>query len=97
MKLLLKTIEVFLPITAILLLIMQVVLSNELTTYGKKVGELEKEVQFAQDENEALEIAVASSSALLTLREKAVVLGFVDPSTKQILNLTPVAPVAIRP
>lgn len=97
MKRSLRLIEFILPLTAIMLLVFQVILSNELSTHGKQVGELEKEVRLAKDEKEALTIEVASASSLLTLRDRAEVLGFIEPTTKQILTLTPQVPVAIRP
>lgn len=92
-----RLIEVIFPITAVFLLVMQVVLSNQLTTHGKKVGELEKEVLFASDQKEMLEIEIASASSLLTIRDRAEELGFFEPTQKQILTLTPEVPVAIRP
>ncbi|HLD24762.1 MAG TPA: hypothetical protein VJB96_02480 [Patescibacteria group bacterium] len=94
MRYVLKIIELTLPITAIALIVLQVVLSNALTTQGKQVGELENEVRFAIDVKEALEIQVASASSLLTLRDRAFELGYGEPTAKQILNLTLEVPVA---
>lgn len=97
MNRLFRLVEFMLPLTAIILLVFQVVLSNELTTHGKQVGELEKEVRLAKDEKEAITIEVASASSLLTIRSRAEALGFTEPTIKQILTLTPQVPVAIRP
>lgn len=97
MNRLFRLVEFILPLTAIILLVFQVVLSNELTTHGKQVGELEKEVWLAKDEKEALTIEVASASSFLTLGRRAEALGFMEPQSKQILTLTTAVPVAIRP
>lgn len=79
------------------LLVIQVVLSNQLTTHGKKVGEFEREARLAIDQKENLEILIASASSLLVIRDRAEDLGFLEPTAKQILTLTPEVPVAIRP
>lgn len=94
MKHLLRIAEIILPITAIVLLIFQVVISNELAALGKQLGQLDYEVRLESDINESLAIQVASASSLLTIRERATLAGFVEPTTKQIMNLTLQVPVA---
>ncbi len=95
MNRLVRIAEIFLPITALVLLIIQVVISNELATLGKKMATLDREVRMHSEARESLTIAVASASSLLQLRERALAEGFVEPGTKQILNLSLQVPVAL--
>lgn len=95
MKRLLRIAEILLPITALVLLIVQVIISNELATLGKKMATLDREVRIETEAKESLTIAVASASSLLQLRERALAEGFVEPTTKQILNLSLQVPVAL--
>ncbi len=96
MKVLARILNVILPVTAIVLVVFQVVVSNELATLGKRLSELDAEVRVVSDLNEELRTEVASASSLLTLRARAQLLGFVEPTTKQIMNLTSDVPVALR-
>lgn len=95
MKYLLRGLEVLLPITAVVLLVFQVIISNELATFGKKLGQLDVDVRLVSDVRESLSIEVASASSLLALRERALSQGFVEPTTKQIMNLSLQVPVAL--
>ena len=90
-----KIIGIMLPIAALVMIVLQVVVSNELAGLGKRLGELGREVRIQADINEALKTEVASASSLLTLRERAESLGFVEPTSKQIMNLTLEVPVAL--
>lgn len=94
MKYILRIAEILLPITAVVLLIFQVIISNELATLGKQMGQLDTAVRLESDVKESLAIQVASASSLLTLRERATVAGFIEPTNKQIMNLTLQVPVA---
>ena len=95
MKYLLKTLEILLPITAVILLVFQVIISNELATLGKKLGQLDTDVRLVADIRENLSIEVASASSLLALRQKAMTEGFIEPTSKQIMNLSLQVPVAL--
>ncbi len=95
MKYLLRGLEILLPITAVVLLIFQVIISNELATLGKKLGQLDVDVRLVSDTRESLSIEVASASSLLALRERAIAEGFVEPTNKQIMNLSLQVPVAL--
>lgn len=94
MKNILRIAEIILPITAVVLLIVQVVVSNELATLGKQMGQLDAQVRLESDIHESLAIEVASASSLLTLRARASAFGFIEPTTKQIMNLSLQVPVA---
>lgn len=95
MKNAVRIIGIALPLTAIMLMILQVVLSNELASLGKRLGQLDKEVRLETDIHEALSTEVASASSLLVLRERAQMLGFAEPTAKQIMSLTLEVPVAL--
>lgn len=90
-----RIIGILLPIAAIILIVLQVVVSNELAALGKRLGALDAEVRVVSDIHEALQTEVASASSLLTLRVRAESLGFMEPTAKQIMNLTPETPVAL--
>lgn len=94
MNIIFKSLRVMIPIITVLLLIIQVIVSNELATLGKRMGQLDAAVIREQDVHEALETQVASASSLLSLREKAIVLGFHEPLPNQITALLPQVPVA---
>lgn len=95
MKIVARIIGIILPVSAIILIVLQVVISNELAALGKRLGHLDAQVRIETDLNEALSTEVASASSLLVLRERAEVLGFVEPSSKQIMSLTLEVPVAL--
>lgn len=60
----------------IFLLLLQVVVSNRLSTAGIELNRIEEDIRNMAQENEILEERIASASALLTLKEKALELGF---------------------
>lgn len=96
MKRIVPLIEIATPILAVILVVLQVIVSNRLATLGKRLGELESDIIVETDRKMALEMEVASRSALLAVRKKAEDMGFAEPTTKQILNLTPEVPVAFE-
>ncbi len=80
---------------AVILVIMQVVISNHLIGSGKTVSEIEEELLVIRQENEELRQQIASSSSLLTLGEKAKALGF--EKNIHTLFITVESPVAFGP
>lgn len=89
-----RFVRMVLPVTAILLIVVQVIVSNELATLGKRMGALDSAVSFQRDLHETLETEVASASSLLTLRQRALAEGFHDPKAAQIVSLPAEIPVA---
>jgi hypothetical protein len=77
-----------LPITSLLvglvliLLIIQVVVSNRIAISGNKITQMEQEINNLNQENSFMNEKIASASSLAVIREKSVNLGF----TK---NITP--------
>lgn len=75
-----KTKKMLLPIIlngiVILLLLAQVIVSNRLATTGSNMNSLEEEIQTLAQQNKLLDEQIASNSALLTLKQRSVILGF---------------------
>lgn len=96
MKYLIRTALTLLPILAVVLVVIQVVITNELASLGKELGKLDYKVSVADEMYEDLATQVASASSLYALRERAELLGFREPTQSQIIPLVPEVPVAIR-
>lgn len=96
MKHIVRIIGFLLPVAAIILVVLQVVVSNELAALGKRLGKLDQEVRLEADMHEALSTEVASASSLLVIRERAQAQGFVDPTPKQVISLSLEVPVALN-
>ncbi|MBI3342628.1 hypothetical protein HY087_00985 [Candidatus Gottesmanbacteria bacterium] len=65
-----------LPLVAILLLVMEILVTNELVGFGKKVAEEDRAIDVLREENQLIQEKVASLSSLLTIEVKARDLGF---------------------
>lgn len=65
-----------LPLVVVLLLVVEIIVTNELAGYGKKVAETDRAIDVLREENQLLQEKVASLSSLLTIEEKAHALGF---------------------
>ncbi|MEK7060680.1 MAG: hypothetical protein AAB937_00405 [Patescibacteria group bacterium] len=85
-----------LPITAVALVIYQIVISNELATLGKDLGRLNTELSTQNDIHELLATEVASTSSFLVMRSRAESLGFKPPLKDQIIALSVESPVALK-
>ncbi|MBI5620280.1 hypothetical protein HY949_00700 [Candidatus Gottesmanbacteria bacterium] len=67
----------FLPLLAIVLLVVEILVTNELAGFGRKVSETDRAIDAIREENQLLQEKVASLSALTTIEEKARAYGFV--------------------
>lgn len=76
-----------------LLLVGQVVVSNSLATKGYEITQVEREIYELRAENNLFEEQIASSSSLLTVRQKSEKLGFTK--TAKPVFLTTEAQVAV--
>lgn len=76
------------------LVVLQVIVSNQLAMLNVQMGSLDDAVYTARDTHTVLETAVASASSLMALQVRAEELGFHEPGTSQVLTLTPHIPVA---
>jgi len=81
-------------LTFFLLMVVQVIVSNRLSTAGAKIATIEEEIKKIEEENELLQKEIASASSLLTLQERARLLGFIK--TTSTFNLFEELPVASR-
>lgn len=71
----------FLPLLAVVLLVVEILVTNELAGFGKKVAEADRAIDALTEENQLLQEKVASLSSLLTIEEKAYALGFITTPT----------------
>jgi cell division protein FtsL len=62
--------------SVIILLILQVVVSNRLATTGIKIAKIETDIEQLTQENADIKQQIASASALRTIQSKAKQLGF---------------------
>lgn len=67
-----------LPILVVVLVVLELVVTNELASLGEKVNGIEVKIGALQEENELLSQEVASASSLLSLASRAKDLGFVE-------------------
>ena len=67
----------------LLLLVVQIIVSNRLANFGSHLSQVENEISTLTEANQQLEEKIASSSSLMAVADKAKQLGF----TK---NMTPV-------
>lgn len=65
----------FLPILVILLLVVEILVTNELAGFGKKVSATDRAIDTLKEENQLLQEKVASLSSLLAIEEKSHMLG----------------------
>lgn len=70
----------FLLVLCVCLMVLQVLVSNRLANMGLKISEIDQTIQEVTGENNDLRGMIASESALLRIKEKAQVLGFVHPA-----------------
>lgn len=80
-----------LPIAVVLLLVVEILVTNELAGFGRKVGETNLAIDVLKEENQLLQEKVASLSSLLTVEDKARALGFTTTPTVVSLGYEDVA------
>ena len=66
----------FLPLVAVVLLVVEILVTNELAGFGRKVAQADRAIDTLREENQLLQEKVASLSSLLTIEEKARALGY---------------------
>lgn len=89
-----RIIHILIPCCAIVLVVLQVIVSNELATLNASMGRLDVAITRARDTHEILSTEIASASSLMALRTQALEQGFHEPASSQIISLTPHVPVA---
>lgn len=77
--------------SVVLLLIVEILVTNELAGFGRKVGDANRAIDALKEENQLLQEKVASLSSLLSVEEKAHALGFTTTPTVVSLGYEDVA------
>ncbi|MEK7543822.1 MAG: hypothetical protein AAB557_03075 [Patescibacteria group bacterium] len=67
-----------LPFLVVILLVVEILVTNELAGFGKKVSQIDRSIDTLQEENQLLQEKVASLSSLLTIEDKSKALGFIS-------------------
>ena len=81
----------FVPLIVVLLLVVEILVTNELAGFGRKVGDANRAIDALKEENQLLQEKVASLSSLLSVEEKARALGFTTIPTVVSLGYEDVA------
>ena len=64
------------PILVILLVIVELLVTNELAGFGKRLAETDRAIEVVKEENQLMNEKIASLSSLFTISEKARNFGF---------------------
>lgn len=75
------------PLFAMLAIAVEIIVTTQLAGSGKEVRTLDVAIERVRQENEALSLAVASASSLLTIHARAAEMGFVEPTSKQTITM----------
>lgn len=75
----------------IILLFLQVLVANRLTTAGLTLSQMDNEVMTLRDENEFLERKIATFSSLVSVSQKAAEAGYTKPKLYYLVAEIPVA------
>lgn len=70
-----------LPFLVVILLVVEILVTNELAGFGKKVSVTDRSIDVVKEENQLLQEKVASLSSLLTIEEKSHSLGLITSPT----------------
>lgn len=76
-----------LPLVALVLIVCQLVISTELAATGMNVKNIDQKISDLSDENQVLEVKVASISSLAKIYDQAKASGFVKATTNTV-NIT---------
>lgn len=63
------------PVLVVLLVVVELLVTNELAGFGKKVAEADRSIEAVSEENQLLSEKIASLSSLLIIDQKARELG----------------------
>lgn len=80
-----------LPVIVVLLFVVEILVTNELAGFGRKVGDANSSIDALKEENQLLQEKVASLSSLQSVEEKARSLGFTTTPTVVSLGYEDVA------
>lgn len=77
------------PVTAAILIIMEIILVNTAAGSGAKVLAIDESISSLAQENSFLEQNIASASSLMTIAAKSQEVGFVTPQKTQFVTIVP--------
>lgn len=86
-KQLLKLGTYTLPVLIAGLLVIRIIVSNSLASFGENMRQIDLRIARMSEENELLSQQVASSSSLITIDERAAEFGFIEPTKSQIITM----------
>lgn len=84
-----KKIIAIAPLVASVLIVIEIILTNQLVGGGGKVRAIDVTIDDLRQENALLEQKVASESSLLAVSVRATELGFVKAEKSQFLTISP--------
>jgi len=84
-----KTIIKAAPVAAGILIVIEIILTNQLVGGGREVRSVDMTIDALRQENALLSQRVASASSLMTVAVRAAEQGFVPPAKSQFLTLNP--------
>lgn len=76
-----------LPVFIAGLLLIRIVVSNSLASFGENMRQIDLRIVRLSEENELLSQQVASRSSLVAIGERAAEFGFVEPTKNQIITM----------
>ena len=83
------------PCMAFVLVVGQIVVTNELAGVGRDIRSFDSEIATLADEHDLLSQQVASASSLTSISQKAALAGFVAPKKSNIIALDDSSDVAV--
>jgi len=84
-----KKIITIAPLVASVLIVIEIILTNQLVGGGAEVRSVDMSIDQLRQENAMLEQKVASESSLLSVSLRAATQGFVTPTKLQFLTIAP--------
>lgn len=84
-----------LPILAVLLIIAEVIATNQLAGLGETVTGIDMRIESLREENALLAQQVASVSSLIMIEQKAKEYGFTEAKPSSYINLDEHLPIAL--
>lgn len=90
-----KFLYIVVPCTAFVLVVGQIVVTNELAGVGNDIRTLDTQIATLTDEHDLVSAQVASASSLTSISQKAALSGFVAPKKANVIALDDSSDVAI--
>jgi hypothetical protein len=89
MKKIISSLFALLPVSVILLIIVEIILTNQTAGSGKVAHSVDISIDVLRQENELLAEQVASASSLMTISAKAKEMGLREAAGTQYLTIAP--------